>query len=609
MCPGDAREPFILRRRLGSMRYAVVMGESERPEEPQEDVTVPTTLTSVEPPAKTKPPPPPLPAKPSIRPKSGLASAFPSKPATPAVAPSPSVAPSPPSAPASASESARVKATPSLVPPGAPATRARTSAEFQRSRTYAFAVDDDDRPVVLGSGRFARLYLGYERREESASHQERAVVIKMLQKDLEDDDVTRFRQEKSLLEYLQGHPSIVELLASGTIDESTLPDPVKANCEGDFLVLEKLDMTLQERVKGSRDPKMKEDLAALGVHERLLRVLEYVIPVASAVEFAHLVRNVCHRDINPSNVFLKLPDPKLAGGAMQVRLGDFSAARRDHHEGVTRIGAAVPGTTYFQSPEQETNLIGLLVDVKQGSRDVEYFEDFFVDVAKNDTFALVNRDHEYVIREVDRAKKRIVLETPFAQASETQVRARVQKRVGRPADIYAVGALLYYLMSGASRNPKALNDTFRKFDEYDRPGSTYAIEEYLRSEYDALEAARSRSDGGGATGVFRYQHFLDANDEPIPFEVMRIVARCMIRNKEDSYCASDDLDTTAITDVVRDLLALHSGFGLAPVVAARVVHVRSGASRGALARYGVQASSAITRAFGAVIGLLRRAKP
>ncbi len=586
------------------------MGESEHPGPEKEDVTVPTELTPAGPPIETQPPP----APPPIKPKSGLASAFPSKPATkpavPAVRsaappPLPHGASAPPAAPApapipAASESSRVKATPSLAPP-AGAARARTLFEFQRSRTYAFAGDEIDRPIVLGSGRFARLYLGYERREESLTHQERPVVIKMLQKDLEDEEISRFRQEKSLLEYLQGHPSIVELLASGTIDEETLPVEVKANCEGDFLILEKLDMTLQERVKGSRDPKVKEDLAALGIPERLVRVLEYVIPVASAVEFAHLVRNVCHRDINPSNILLKLPDPKLAGSTLQVRLADFSAARRDQHEGVTRIGAAVPGTTYFQSPEQETNLLGLLVDVKQGSRDVEYFEDFFVDIAKNDTFALVNRDHEYVIREVDRAKKRIVLEQPFAQPSEAQVRARVQKRVGRPADIYAIGALLYYLMSGASRNPKALNDSLRKFDEYDRAGAaSTTIEDYLRSEYDALEAARSKEDGG-ATGVFRYQHFCDANDEPIPFEVMRIVARCMIRNKDDSYCASNDLDTTAITDVVRDLIALHSRFGLSPAVAARTA-LRAGPSRSGLARYRIN----LSRAYDALVALVRR---
>ncbi|MEZ4368381.1 MAG: hypothetical protein R2939_19190 [Kofleriaceae bacterium] len=37
------------------------------------------------------------------------------------------------------------------------------------------------------------------------------------------------------------------------------------------------------------------------LRERIFRVLEYIIPVATAVEFAHLVRDTCHRDIKPAN--------------------------------------------------------------------------------------------------------------------------------------------------------------------------------------------------------------------------------------------------------------------------------------------------------------------
>ena len=47
---------------------------------------------------------------------------------------------------------------------------------------------------------------------------------------------------------------------------------------------------------------------------------------------------------------------------------------------------AVPGTLYFQSPEQETNVIELLVNVQQGSPEVEFFEDFYIHIAKNDSF-------------------------------------------------------------------------------------------------------------------------------------------------------------------------------------------------------------------------------
>ena len=43
--------------------------------------------------------------------------------------------------------------------------------------------------------------------------------------------------------------------------------------------------------------------------------------------------------------------------------------------------------------------------------------------------------------------------------------------------------------------------------------------------------------------------------------VMRVIARCMIRNKTDSYCQAFDLDTTGIQDVVRELADLYTIFG------------------------------------------------
>ena len=52
------------------------------------------------------------------------------------------------------------------------------------------------------------------------------------------------------------------------------------------------------------------------MRERLFRVLDYMIPVASAVEYAHLVRNICHRDIKPANILVGLPDPNLRGSTL-----------------------------------------------------------------------------------------------------------------------------------------------------------------------------------------------------------------------------------------------------------------------------------------------------
>ena len=78
------------------------------------------------------------------------------------------------------------------------------------------------------------------------------------------------------------------------------------------MMLELLDMSLEERLKGTRTRRQREDLLALSPDERLLRVLDYLVPVATAVEYAHLVRDTCHRDIKPANILVKLPDPQPA---------------------------------------------------------------------------------------------------------------------------------------------------------------------------------------------------------------------------------------------------------------------------------------------------------
>jgi serine/threonine protein kinase len=88
------------------------------------------------------------------------------------------------------------------------------------------------------------------------------------------------------------------------------------------MILELLDMSLEERLKGSRQKRRRDDLLAYRMRERLFRVLEYMLPVASAVEYAHLVRNICHRDIKPANILLKLPNPRPA------RLARSKCARR-----------------------------------------------------------------------------------------------------------------------------------------------------------------------------------------------------------------------------------------------------------------------------------------
>ena len=370
----------------------------------------------------------------------------------------------------------------------------RTSGAYVvRSRAYAFVLDARGMPIEIGSGRFAKAYLGEERWLESKTDFRREVVIKVLQKGVTEEDRMRFQIEKELLERVQGHPNIITLFASGESDDPDfVPPSIREKIENDFVILERLDMSLEERLKGTRVRGKRDDLLACDMRERLFRVLDYMIPVASAIEYAHLVNNICHRDIKPANILLGLPDPNLRGSTLAVRLADFNVAKltdEDVSFGMTKL-KGVPGTLFFQSPEQETNVIELLVNVQQGSPEVEFFEDFYIQIEKNDSFSLFNRNEQYMILYADRAKKRIVLDRPFDEPSETNVRAKIQKSVGRPADIYSLGVIFYYLISGAYANPKTLYDAFHKFIEYEHPDENNTIEGYLTHEYSVIESLR-----------------------------------------------------------------------------------------------------------------------
>lgn len=451
---------------------------------------------------------------------------------------------------------------------------AQSTPYVTRSRIYAFVVDEMGNPIELGSGRFAKAYLGEERWVESKTTLRRPIAIKCLQRGVSPEDQMRFQMEKEILERVQGHPNIVELLASGEGDSpGFIPPQLRDRVENDFMILELLDMSLEERLKGARQKRRRDDLLSVPMRERIFRVLEYIIPVATAVEFAHLVRDTCHRDIKPANILVKLPDPNLRGSQMRVKLADFNVGKvadADLDLSMTRF-QAVPGTLYFQSPEQETNTFELLVNVTQGSPEVEFFEDFYIDIYENDTFSLFNRNECYGIAAADRARKKLLLTRPFAETSETNVRGRVVKSVGRPADIYSLGAVFYYLISGAYANPKNLFDAFRKFVEYERKDESNSIAAYVDHEYRTIQNLRApKPEGQGAPELapedrfFSYKHYLDGNGELIDPMIMMIIGKAMVRNKPDSYCLSYDLRTTGISAMVHDLLSLYVHYGIDP---------------------------------------------
>jgi serine/threonine protein kinase len=363
-----------------------------------------------------------------------------------------------------------------------------------RSRIYSFVLDEDGEPIELGSGRFAKAYLGEERWVESKTDYTRKVCIKILQRGVGPEAQLRFQLEKEILERVQGHSNIIELLASGEGENALfIPPSIADRVENDYMILELLDLSLEERLKGSRQSRRRDDLLAMEPRERLFRVLDYIVPVSIAVEYAHLRCNTCHRDIKPANILLKLPDTDLQGSSLEVKLADFNvgkAASPDDERSMTRF-QSVPGTLFFQSPEQETNTFELLVNVNQGSAEVEFFEDFYIDICVNDSFQLFNRLETYTISSADRARKKILLTGPYAERSEENVRAKVIKAVGRPADIYSLGAVLYYLISGAYGNPKTLYDAFHKFIEYEARDENNNITDYIEHEYQMIENIRA----------------------------------------------------------------------------------------------------------------------
>jgi serine/threonine protein kinase len=337
------------------------------------------------------------------------------------------------------------------------------------------------------------------------------------------------------------------------------------------MILELADMSLEERLKGSRNRGLRDDLLAYPMRERLFRVLEYMLPVASAIEYAHLTRNIVHRDLKPANVLIKLPTPGLQGATLGVRVADFNVGKV-HEDAIdlsmTTLGG-VPGTLFFQSPEQETNAFELLVNVQQGSVEVDYFEDFFMYLSQNDTFQIFNRGERYPVAGADRSKRKLFLAVPFAEASETNVRAKIIKSVDRPADIYSLGAMFYYLVSGAYGNPKTLYDAFHKFIEYEKVDEQNTVEAYLAHEYEVINSLRQPKKAGEdaplvapADRFFSYKHYLDGNGELIDLQVMRIIGKAMIRNKPDSYCQAWDINTTGISDFVADLVHLYSEYGV-----------------------------------------------
>src|SRR5688500_13985057 len=94
---------------------------------------------------------------------------------------------------------------PNMMQPGPPMTQvsgmiAQPTPYVSRSRIYAFVVDETGMPIELGSGRFAKAYLGEERWVESKTTLRRPVAIKCLKSGVTSADQMRFQIQNEMIE-------------------------------------------------------------------------------------------------------------------------------------------------------------------------------------------------------------------------------------------------------------------------------------------------------------------------------------------------------------------------------------------------------------------------
>ncbi|MDQ2905513.1 MAG: serine/threonine protein kinase [Chloroflexota bacterium] len=163
----------------------------------------------------------------------------------------------------------------------------------------------------IARGAFGDVYLGEH------IHLDTRAAIKLLNTQIGDEDIERFRNEARMIVRLV-HPNIVRVLEFGVEDETP------------FLIMEyALGGTLRQRYLS-------------GVQVPLPAIVSYVKQVGDALQYAH-DRRLIHRDIKPENM--------LIGARDEILLSDFgiaTVAQSSRYQGTQDIA----GTIGYMAPEQ-----------------------------------------------------------------------------------------------------------------------------------------------------------------------------------------------------------------------------------------------------------------
>ncbi|MGW4335881.1 protein kinase domain-containing protein [Rhodococcus koreensis] len=188
---------------------------------------------------------------------------------------------------------------------------------FATQRDEVLAIPEEllaagfEAPHVIGRGGFGVVY------RCTQPSLDRTVAVKVLQSDLDEENLTRFFREQRAMGRLTGHPNIVNVLHAGTTD-SGRPYIVMP-----FHPHDSLDVQIRRH-----GPLSLADTLRLGVK------------MAGALETAHRL-DILHRDVKPANI--------LVTDYGEPALTDFGIA---HLAGGFKTGTGtITGSPAFTAPE------------------------------------------------------------------------------------------------------------------------------------------------------------------------------------------------------------------------------------------------------------------